>query len=137
MDDPTRYVIVSAFSPRFLLFYDVTSNSYPMNDLRSATLFKRRSVAHAVLSALGGGHVLMTVRVAKDGAITRVTPLREILAEARHSRWRRNVRRSSGRRSRRFSHSEEAHAHNRGRHQTNRHPRHNEYDRAIARNRRC
>jgi hypothetical protein len=83
--DPTRYVIVSAFSRRFLLYYDVCADSYPMNNLESATLFKRRSVAEAVMSVLGNHHAIMTVRLRKKGAIKRVTPL-DTLVAARFTR---------------------------------------------------
>jgi len=72
--DPTRYVIVSAFTRRFLLYYDVRADSYPMNNLESATLFKRRSVAEAVMSVLGNHHAIMTVRLGKNGAVKRITP---------------------------------------------------------------
>jgi hypothetical protein len=80
--DPTRYVIVSAFTRRFLLYYDVRDDSYPMNNLESATLFKRRSVAEAVMSVLGDHHVIMTVRLGKNGAIKRVTPLGRLVVRA-------------------------------------------------------
>jgi len=78
--DPTRYVIVSAFTRRFLLYYDVRADSYPMNNLESATLFKRRSVAEAVMSVLGNHHAIMTVRLGKNGAIKRISPLDRLLA---------------------------------------------------------
>lgn len=78
--DPTRYVIVSAFTRRFLLYYDVRADSYPMNNLEDATLFKRRSIAEAVMSVLGNHHAIMTVRLGRNGAIKRVSPLDRLLA---------------------------------------------------------
>jgi hypothetical protein len=84
--DPTRYSVVSVLGPRFLLYYDVRDGSYPMNDLARATLFKELEVARAVLSVLGDGHAIMKVRIAKDGSIKRVTPLRELVKEAERDR---------------------------------------------------
>ncbi len=79
--DPTRYVIVSAFGPRFLLYYNVADGAYPLNDLSHATLFKRLAEAKAVMACLGDGHVVVTVRLAKDGRVNRLTPLRTLLRE--------------------------------------------------------
>jgi hypothetical protein len=83
LHDPTRYVVVSAFSPRFLLYYSLSNDTYSMNDFTHATLFKRPSIARAVMGSLGSGHVLMKVRMKKGGGLTRVTPLRELLRSSR------------------------------------------------------
>lgn len=80
--DPIQYVIVSALSRRFLLYYNASGDMYPMNDIDHATLFKRLSVARAVMRALGNGHVLMKVRLRKDGSVKRLTSLRALVAEA-------------------------------------------------------
>lgn len=50
-NDPIRYVIVSAFSRRLLLYYDASSDSLPANEVAGATLFKRLAVAQAVVGA--------------------------------------------------------------------------------------
>lgn len=84
--DPTRYVVVSAFGPRFLLYYDVVSGAYPLNDVSHATLFKRREVASAVVGALGDGHAVMTVRLTREGRVRRITPLRTIVRETERRR---------------------------------------------------
>ena len=55
MDDPTRYLVVSAFSNRFALYYDVESNCYTHNRPEGATAFKSLDVAKAVLKALSEG----------------------------------------------------------------------------------
>lgn len=52
LDDPTRYLIVSAFSRKFVLYCEVQSNCYVMNRPADGTLFKSRDVAQAVLSVL-------------------------------------------------------------------------------------
>jgi hypothetical protein len=80
-DDPIRYVLVSGFSRRMLLYYDASSDTFPVNDVGSATLFKRLSVARAAMEVLGTHHTLMKVRLQKDGSIKRLTSLRAILAE--------------------------------------------------------
>lgn len=54
LDDPTRFIIVSAFSPRFFLYYNAESGCYG-TDMTSATLFKRRAAAHAVRRTLSTG----------------------------------------------------------------------------------
>lgn len=51
--DPTRYLIVSRFGPRFALYYDVADDVYAMNDPQRGTLFKRRRTALAVRKLLG------------------------------------------------------------------------------------
>lgn len=81
-NDPTRYVIVAGFSRRMLLYYDASNDWFSGNDVSRATLFKRHSVACAVMEVLGAHHVLMKVRLQKDGSIKRITSLRAILAEA-------------------------------------------------------
>jgi len=87
--DPTRYVIVSAFGPRFLLYYNVADGAYPLNNLAHATLFKRLAEARAVMACLGDGHAVMTVRQTKDGHVKRLTPLRALLLETDRRRRRR------------------------------------------------
>ncbi len=87
--DPTRYVIVSAFGPRFLLYYNVVDGAYPLNDLSHATLFKRLAEARAVMACLGDGHAVMTVRQTKDGRVKRLTPLRTLLLETERRRRKR------------------------------------------------
>lgn len=55
LHDPTRYLLVSQFGPRFALYYNVTDDVYAMNDPAHATLFKRRATALAVRRLLGRG----------------------------------------------------------------------------------
>ena len=42
LDDRTRYVLISVFTKRFALYYDVSRDMYVMDDASSGTLFKRR-----------------------------------------------------------------------------------------------
>lgn len=55
MKDRSRFLLVSTIGGRIVLYYDVTSDTYVMDDPRSATLFKRRAVAAAVMRCLGKG----------------------------------------------------------------------------------
>ena len=51
--DPARFLIVSRFGPRFVLYYNVSDDVYVMNDARGATLFKRLRAALVVRRLLG------------------------------------------------------------------------------------
>ncbi len=51
--DPTRYLLVSEFGPKFKLYYNVSDDVYVMNEPKGATLFKRRETALAVKRFLG------------------------------------------------------------------------------------
>lgn len=55
MEDPTRYVIVSAFSPRFCLYYLPESGNYIMNEIPPEAMFKRKAEAEAVAKVLDLG----------------------------------------------------------------------------------
>jgi len=55
MRDPTRYVIVSAFSRRFCLFYCPEDGNYIMNEIPEAAMFKRKAEAIAVAKVLERG----------------------------------------------------------------------------------
>ncbi len=52
MEDPRRYVIVSAFSPKFSLFYCPSDGVFVMNEIPDTALFKRKAEALAVARAL-------------------------------------------------------------------------------------
>jgi hypothetical protein len=58
-EDPTRYLLVSSFGPRFNLYYNVSDDVYVMNEPKGATLFKRREAALAVLDILGSGNKII------------------------------------------------------------------------------
>lgn len=51
-NDPTRYVIVSAFSQRFCLYHMPEDGNYTMNEIPDRALFKRRAEAQAVAKVL-------------------------------------------------------------------------------------
>src|SRR5574341_266603 len=53
--DPVRYMLVSEFSRRFILYYNVSTHMFAMNDPSRGTLFKRREAAEAVKKLLSKG----------------------------------------------------------------------------------
>src|SRR5215510_5677400 len=71
--DPVRYMLVSEFSRKFILYYDVTSDTYAMNDASRGTLFKRREAAESVKTHLGKGVDLVKFTV-KGGRLKRLSP---------------------------------------------------------------
>ena len=64
--DPKRYMLVSEFSRRFILYYNVSDDVYAMNDPAGGTLFKRLKTAESVKKFLGKGTsiVKFTTKVA-------------------------------------------------------------------------
>jgi hypothetical protein len=56
-------MLVSEFSRKFILYYDVTSGNYVMNDPSRGTLFKRREIAESVKAHLGRGVALVKFTV--------------------------------------------------------------------------
>ena len=73
--DPVRYMLVSEFSRKFILYYDVTTNTYAMNDASRGTLFKRREIAESVRTHLGKGVALVRFTV-KGGRLKRLSAFR-------------------------------------------------------------
>lgn len=69
LHDRTRYLLVSAFSPRFILYYNVSADTYGMNEPAHATLFKRRAAATAIRRMLGGGVEIVRCRVDQRGRL--------------------------------------------------------------------
>ena len=47
-DDRTRYLLVSAFTRRFVLYYNVSDDTFAMNNPSLGTLFKRKAAAIAI-----------------------------------------------------------------------------------------
>jgi hypothetical protein len=48
LEDGTRYLLVSVFTTKHALYYDVSEDVFAMNAPSSGTLFKRRSAALAI-----------------------------------------------------------------------------------------
>jgi hypothetical protein len=92
--DPVRYMLVSEFSRKFILYYDVRSGTYAMNDASRGTLFKRREVAESVKAHLGKGIALVKFTV-KGGRLKRLSPFRGMRLRSRSAR---RIRRRAGQR---------------------------------------
>ena len=69
LDDRTRYLLVSGFGPRFALYYNVSDDTYGMNEPVHATLFKRRPAALAIKRLLSGGVQVARCRVDRRGRL--------------------------------------------------------------------
>jgi hypothetical protein len=69
LHDRARYLLVSAFSPRFALYYNVSEDTYGMNEPSHATLFKRRAAALAIKRLLGGRVEIARCRVDRRGRL--------------------------------------------------------------------
>jgi hypothetical protein len=90
--DPVRYMLVSEFSRRFILYYNVTTDTFAMNDASRGTLFKRREVAESVKAHLGKGIALVKFTV-KGGRLKRLSPFRGMRLRSRSAhRIRRRTR---------------------------------------------
>jgi hypothetical protein len=90
--DTVRYMLVSEFTRKFILYYNVTSDTYAMNDASRGTLFKRREVAESVKAHLGKGVALVKFTV-QGGRLKRLSPFRGVRLRSRSaSRIRRRTR---------------------------------------------
>ena len=67
--DRTRYLLVSALTRRFVLYYNVSDDCYGQNDPRYATLFKRRAAAEAICQQLGDRVRVVRCRVNNRGQL--------------------------------------------------------------------
>ena len=61
--DRTRFLLVSAFTVRTAFYYDVSRDTWGMNDPSLGTLFKRRATATAVQQLLRDGVQVVRCRV--------------------------------------------------------------------------
>jgi len=71
--DPVRYMLVSEFSRRFMLYYNVSTGMFAMNDPNGGTLFKRREAAEGVKKILGRG-ISIVKYTTKSGKLRRLSP---------------------------------------------------------------
>ena len=90
LDDRTRYLLVSVFGPRFVLYYNVSEDTYGMSEPAHATVFKRRAAAVAVRKMLGGGVQIVQCDVDGHG---------QLVLNSLPARWRRPPRKATTRRS--------------------------------------
>src|SRR2546425_12584733 len=71
--DPIRYMLVSEYSRRFILYYNVSDDVYAMNDPAGGTLFKRLKTAKNVKKLLSKGTSIVKYTT-KDGKLKRLSP---------------------------------------------------------------
>ena len=75
MSDPARYMLVTEFSPVFVLYYNVSDDVFVMNAADKGTLFKRRDAAERVLKLLDRG-VRIVKFTTKGAKLRRLSPFR-------------------------------------------------------------
>lgn len=90
LNDRTRYLLVSVFSRRMVLYYDVTSDTFGMNNPSLGTLFKRRVAALAIQRLLRPGIQVIKCRADRHGCVVK-SSLPRMLPDSRLSS-RRHVR---------------------------------------------
>lgn len=73
--DPIRYMLVSEFSRKFRLYYDVSSDVFVMNAPEKGTLFKRREAAERVKELLSRGVHVVKFTTA-GGKLKRLSPFK-------------------------------------------------------------
>lgn len=94
LESPVRYIISSAISPKFVFFYNASTDTFAVNKPENGTLFKRREVAMRVAEALGKGHraVKFTTR---NGVLKRLSPYNYRLGGGRKKVAKRRSKASS------------------------------------------
>jgi hypothetical protein len=100
MDDPVRYLIVSEFGPRFVLYYNVSDDTFAQNDPAGGTVFKRRAAAESIRKLLRSTVTIAKFSV-KGKRLKRISPIRgdSLKRIAREYRKRRRAQtQSRGRR---------------------------------------
>ena len=73
LNDRTRYMIVSVLDANFVLYYNVSEDTYGWNDPSHATLFKRRKAAQIILELVGDKDTLIACEVNKRGQLIKKT----------------------------------------------------------------
>ena len=75
MDDPVRYLIVSEFGRRFILYYNVSDDTFAFNDPAGGTLFKRRAAAESIRKLLRPTATIAKFSL-KGKKLKRLSPMR-------------------------------------------------------------
>jgi len=74
-DDPMRYMLVSEFSRRFVLYYNISDDVFAMNEPSRGTLFKRRAAAEKVKTLLSSAVSIVKFST-KGKKLKRLSPIR-------------------------------------------------------------
>jgi hypothetical protein len=83
--DPVRFMLVSEFNRRFILYYNVSDDVYAMNNPTGGTLFKRLKTAESVKKLLGKGTSIVKYTT-KGGKLRRLSPYSGILDKKRRGK---------------------------------------------------
>jgi hypothetical protein len=77
-EDRTRYLLVSVFTSRMALYYNVSNDTFGMNDPSLGTLFKRRTAAVAIQRLLRTGIQVVKCRADRHDRVVKssLPPLR-------------------------------------------------------------
>jgi hypothetical protein len=71
LDDRKRYILVSTLGPNFVLFYNVSEDTYGYHEPGHATLFKRKKAAQAIQHLLGDNAGIIECAVNKRGQLVK------------------------------------------------------------------
>jgi hypothetical protein len=71
LNNRTRYLVVTVLGPGFVLYYNVSEDTYGWNEPSHATLFKRQEAAVAVQQLLGDSDTVTTGTVNARGQLVR------------------------------------------------------------------
>ncbi len=71
LKDCTRFLLASTLGPSFVLYYNVSEDTYGWNDPTHATLFKRRKAAQAIQQLLGDKDSIVECSVDKKGQLVK------------------------------------------------------------------
>jgi hypothetical protein len=83
-------MLVSEFSRRFILYYNVSDDVYAMNDPAEGTLFKRLKTAESVQQSLGQGTSIVKYTT-KGGKLKRLSPYQGTWDKRRKSKSRKDA----------------------------------------------
>lgn len=85
LEDPIRYIITSALSRRFVLYYNVSTDTFALNNPDVGTLFKRCEVAERVAEILGAGHTVVKFTT-RNGILKRLSSCQPRFGSGRKKR---------------------------------------------------
>ena len=71
LNDRTRYLLVSVFTPRMVLYYNVSNDTFGMNDPSLGTLFKRIVAALAIQRLLRTGIEVIKCRADRHDRVVK------------------------------------------------------------------
>ena len=69
LDDRTRYLLASALTAKHTLYYDVSEDTYVMDNPAHGTQFKRRAAAMAIQGLLSSRVRIVECRVSRSGRL--------------------------------------------------------------------